>query len=87
LVNERLSRQRRPGNGRPGHARRQLDRANLECLGTRRAAAATADHIEKFWAPLLRATLFEQARSHPERFSPIAGEAIVLLQGDALPKN
>jgi hypothetical protein len=60
---------------------------NLECLGTRRAAAATADHIEKFWAPLLRATLFEQARSHPERFSPIAGEAIVLLQGDALPKN
>lgn len=60
---------------------------NLECLGARTAAAATADHIAKFWAPLLRATLFEQARSHPERFSAIAGEAIQLLQGDALPTN
>jgi hypothetical protein len=55
---------------------------NLECLGAKSAAAATADHIRKFWAPLLRATLFEQAHAHPERFSPITGEAILLLSSD-----
>jgi hypothetical protein len=54
---------------------------NLACLGAD-AAAATADHIRRFWAPPLRSTLFEQARSHADRFSPIARDAIALLQAD-----
>lgn len=55
---------------------------NMACLGRRPAAAATADHIRMYWAPLLRATLLEQARVHPERFSAITGEAISLLGRD-----
>jgi hypothetical protein len=53
---------------------------NLECLGAQVAAKRTAEHIGRFWAPQLRATLFEQARNHPERFGPIAGEAIAMLR-------
>ena len=56
---------------------------NLECLGTAAAAAATADHIRRFWAPLLRLTLLEQARAHRDRFSPIASEAIAVLEQNA----
>ena len=59
---------------------------NLECIGAE-AAAATADHIRRFWAPLLRSTLFEQAGSHADRFSPIARDAIALLQGDRTTTN
>jgi hypothetical protein len=57
---------------------------NLACHGFARAAAETADHIRRFWAPQLRTALFEQARSHPERFTPLAGEAISMLRGETL---
>jgi hypothetical protein len=53
---------------------------NLECLGAEAAAAATADHIRRFWAPRLRLTLLEQANAHRDRFSPIACEAIAKLR-------
>lgn len=52
---------------------------NLACHGDETAAAETADHVGRFWAPLLRATLLEQARAHPERFSPVAKRAIAIL--------
>jgi formate dehydrogenase subunit delta len=55
---------------------------NLACLGTTRAAWAMADHIRRFWAPLLRTTLIAQARSHPDSFTPIATEAISQLLKD-----
>jgi hypothetical protein len=56
---------------------------NLECLGATDAATATADHIRKFWAPLLRSTLLVQARAHGDRFSPIVSDAIALLERDS----
>ena len=52
---------------------------NLACHGAGQAAAETAEHIRRFWAPRLRSTLLEQARAHPERFSPITCEAIAAL--------
>ena len=52
---------------------------NLECLGPMEAIAATADHVRRFWAPLLRAELQSVFDEHPERFSPIAREAVVAL--------
>jgi hypothetical protein len=51
----------------------------FECLGAERAAQATADHIRKFWAPLLKTTLLSEANSHRDRFSPAASQAIQLL--------
>lgn len=51
----------------------------FECLGADRAAEATADHIRRFWAPLLRATLFLEASNHRERLSPIARNALAKL--------
>ena len=54
---------------------------NLACHGAATAASETADHIRRFWAPQLRTALFEQVRAHPDRFLPIACEAIGLLQG------
>ena len=53
---------------------------NLACHGPAIAASETAEHIRRFWAPPLRTTLLEQARSHPDRFSPIAGQAIAMLE-------
>ena len=55
----------------------------FECLGPARAAEATAAHIRRFWAPLLRKVLLEQAHEHGDRFSPIATQAI----GMTLRKN
>jgi formate dehydrogenase subunit delta len=53
---------------------------NLACHGARIAAAEVADHIGRFWAPLLRTTLLEQVRAHPERFTPITVDAVAILQ-------
>ena len=52
---------------------------NFECLGQERAATATAEQVQLFWAPLLRAPLASQARTHPNAFSAIACQAIALL--------
>ena len=57
---------------------------NFECLGDKEASAATADHVRRFWAPLLRAELQSVFDTHPERFSAIARNAIVAL---AFPAN
>jgi hypothetical protein len=56
---------------------------NFECLGIAAATAATADHVRRFWAPLLRSELLKQARAHRERFSPIATDAISMLEQEA----
>jgi predicted nucleic acid-binding Zn ribbon protein len=53
---------------------------NLECLGLHAASEATAEHVRRFWAPLLRAELQSAAAVHPDRFSPIAREAILALE-------
>ena len=63
---------------------RVIREANLiarqfECLGAGPAAVATADHIRRFWAPLLRTVLLEEACDHLEHFSPIARHAIAML--------
>ena len=58
---------------------------NLACHGATVAAAETADHIRRFWAPQLRAVLLEQAHAHPEAFSPIARDAIAALDPPARP--
>lgn len=52
---------------------------NFGCLGQHDAAAATADHIARVWAPLLRAALLEQARRDPASLSPVATEAVSML--------
>ena len=52
---------------------------NFACRGRGAAAAATAGHIEQFWAPLLKEALRKQARAHPEAFSAVASAAIALL--------
>ena len=68
-----------------GHVTREcnLIARNFAILGAEPAAAATADHIRRFWAPQLRSSLLEQAAAHPSRFSPIASDAIAVLQSEA----
>lgn len=71
----------RPTMATAQHVTREVNliARQFECLGADRAAAATADHIRKYWAPLLRSILLAEARGHAERLSPIAREAIDLL--------
>ena len=52
---------------------------NFECLGAKAAAAATADHIRRYWAPLLKQALRREAQVHPAAFSGIARDAVALL--------
>lgn len=52
---------------------------NFACLGHSAAATATAEHMRQFWAPYLHSVVRQEARSHDERFSPIAAEAIAML--------
>jgi formate dehydrogenase subunit delta len=58
---------------------------NFECLGHALASLATAEHIRRFWAPLLKAELATAAAAHPDRFSPIALDAILALGRAARP--
>ena len=58
---------------------------NFECWGERSAVSATADHINRFWAPYLKAVLFKEARANPERFSSIAREAVSTLERPVTP--
>ena len=53
---------------------------NFACLGRERAAAATAEHIRLFWAPLLKERLFLEAEAHRDMFSPVALQAIASLR-------
>jgi len=56
---------------------------NFACLGRSAAVTATAEHIRQFWAPYLRSVARRQARAHRERFSPIAADAIAMLDRSA----
>ena len=59
---------------------------NLEAMGHDQAVLATADHIDKFWDPRMKAAIF----ADDERFgvlSPIAREAIEHLAGGAHPAS
>jgi len=51
----------------------------FECQGAEKAAMATADHIKKFWAPLLKSALLNEARINGDLFSPIARNAFAIL--------
>jgi hypothetical protein len=65
-------------------AKRVVREANLIArqfhhLGTELAARATAQHMRRFWAPLLRTVLLNELREHGDRFSPAARQAAGLL--------
>jgi formate dehydrogenase subunit delta len=57
---------------------------NLAAMGHDQAVLATADHIEKFWDPRMKAQIFADDRS---ALSPIAREAIEHLAGGAHPES
>lgn len=56
---------------------------NLEALGHDKAVLATADHIDKFWDPRMKAAIFADGRTG---LLPIASEAIDRLAGGASPE-
>ena len=49
---------------------------NFEAIGHERAVLATADHIEQFWDPRMKAAIFADDRSS---LDPTAAEAIAHL--------
>lgn len=53
---------------------------NLAYMGSRNAAAATADHMRKCWAPYLRSVLLDEYSANRNAFSPTARQAILLLK-------
>ncbi len=53
---------------------------NMAYMGQRQAAAATADHLRKFWAPYLRSVLLDEYSANQNAFSPTARQAILLLR-------
>jgi len=53
---------------------------NLACIDPRNAAAATADHLRKFWAPYLRSVLLVEYSANQNAFSPTVRQAIRLLR-------
>jgi len=54
---------------------------NLATLGEAEAAAATADHIAKFWDPRMKAKIF----ANPIGLEPIAAAAIAMLRAGIEP--
>jgi formate dehydrogenase subunit delta len=58
---------------------------NLAYMGRRKAAAATADHLRKFWAPYLRSVLLDEYSANQNAFSPTARQAILLLRTASRP--
>ena len=57
---------------------------NLEAMGPGKAALATADHIDKFWDPRMKAAIFADDLA---ALSPIARAAIQHLAGGAHPES
>ena len=57
---------------------------NLAAMGHDKAVLATADHIDKFWDPRMKAAIFADDRS---RLGPIAAEAIDHLATGAHPES
>jgi len=59
---------------------------NLEAMGPDKAVLATADHIDKFWDPRMKAMIFaDEARAGV--LSPIAAQAIDHLAAGAHPAS
>ena len=56
---------------------------NLEAMGHDKAVLATADHIDKFWDPRMKAQIFADDLA---ALSPIAREAIEHLASGAHPE-
>jgi len=46
-------------------------------------AARTADHLKRFWAPLMREKIVGYAASDKDKLSPVSKNAIALLQGQS----
>ena len=57
---------------------------NLEAMGPEKAVLATADHIDHFWDPRMKAAIFADDLA---TLSPIAREAIEHLAGGAHPDS
>jgi formate dehydrogenase subunit delta len=55
---------------------------NFQAIGQDNAVAATAEHINKFWEPRMKAAIFADDRS---TLTPIAAEAIARLQAGTKP--
>ncbi len=53
---------------------------NFEAIGHEAAIAATADHIEHFWDPRMKAAAFELLQDAAAGFSPAASAALQQLQ-------
>ena len=61
---------------------------NLGAMGGDKAALATADHIDKFWDPRMKAMIFADVKgSGRSLLSPIACEAIDHLASGAHPES
>ena len=58
---------------------------NFEALGHGTAAKATADHIASFWDPRMKAQIFACRTDGGSGLSPVADEAIKLLQEQGAP--
>ena len=54
---------------------------NFEAIGHDKAAAATADHIAKFWDPRMKARITHLTDS----LGPVAARAIALLEAKGAP--
>ena len=57
---------------------------NLEAMGPDKAVLATADHIDHFWDPRMKAAIFADDLT---ALLPIAREAIQHLAGGAHPES
>jgi len=62
---------------------------NLAAMNPDKAVLATADHINKFWDPRMKARIFEDIQGDEGRsaLSPVALAAIEYLAGGAEPKS
>jgi formate dehydrogenase subunit delta len=58
---------------------------DLAYMGERKAAAATADHLRRFWAPYLRSVLLDECSANQNALSPIARQAVLLLRTASRP--
>ena len=74
------------GGGTIARLRRMADQtaANLAAMSHDKAVLATADHIDKFWDPRMKAMIFASDRSV---LSPIAKDAIDHLATGAHPES
>jgi formate dehydrogenase subunit delta len=54
--------------------------ANLDCgPNEAQAVAMVADHIRRFWSPLMRRQIIERWRQRPTEFSARASQAVAAI--------